>query len=77
MCDRRNGAGRYRRVQLEMSNLLLVVDMLNGFLEPGRNLYCGDHAREIIPNVKALIEREVAVGSGVIFICDTHDPDDL
>ena len=60
-----------------MANLLLVVDMLNGFLEPGRNLYCGDHAREIIPNVKALIEREVADGSDVIFICDTHDPDDL
>ena len=27
--------------------------------------------------MKELIEREVAVGSDVIFICDTHDPDDL
>mgnify|MGYP001034616313 CR=1 FL=1 len=60
-----------------MANVLLVVDMLNGFLEPGRNLYCGDGAREIIPRVKALIEDETARGAKVFFICDTHDPDDL
>ena len=60
-----------------MSNALLVVDMLVGFLEPGHNLYCGDEARSIIPNVKRLIETEQAKGTKVFFICDTHDPDDL
>ena len=60
-----------------MTNVLLVVDMLNGFLEPGRNLYCGDDAREIIPRVKALIEDEMARNGKVFFICDTHDPDEL
>ena len=60
-----------------MGNVLLVVDMLNGFLEPGRNLYCGDEARGIIPNVQRLVEDELAKGSKVFFICDTHDPDDL
>lgn len=60
-----------------MGNALLVVDMLVGFLEPGRALYCGDGAREIIPNVKRLVEDEQARGSTVFFICDTHDPDDL
>ena len=60
-----------------MANAVLVVDMVVGFLEPGHNLYCGDEAREIIPNVKRLIEAEQAKGSKVFFICDTHDPDDL
>ena len=60
-----------------MGNALLVVDMLVGFLEAGHNLYCGDEARSIIPNVKRLIEAEQAKGGKVFFICDTHDPDDL
>ena len=60
-----------------MSNAVLVVDMVVGFLEPGRNLYSGDDARAIIPNIQRLIEREQAQGASVIFICDTHDPDDL
>ena len=60
-----------------MSNVVLVVDMVVGFLEAGHNLYCGDEARGIIPNVRRLIEDEQAKGSEVIFICDTHDPNDL
>ena len=60
-----------------MSNVVLVVDMVVGFMEPGHNLYCGDESREIIPRVRDLIEREQANGGNVIFICDTHDPDDL
>ena len=60
-----------------MPNAVLVVDMLEGFLEEGHNLYCGDEARKVIPNVKRLIEREQAAGSKVFFICDNHDPDDL
>ena len=60
-----------------MTNALLVVDMLRGFLEPGHNLYCGDEARRIIPNVQRLMERELEAGSKLFFICDNHDPDDL
>ena len=60
-----------------MSNVVLVVDMLIGFMEPGKNLYCGDEARQIIPNIKRLIESEQATGSSIIFIADNHDPDDL
>ena len=51
-----------------MSNVVLVVDMLIGFMEPGKNLYCGDEARQIIPNIKRLIESEQAAGSSIIFI---------
>ena len=60
-----------------MSNVVLVIDMVVGFLEPGRNLYCGDDARRIIPRAQRLIERESANGGEIIFVCDTHDPDDL
>ena len=51
--------------------------MLVGFREPGHNLYCGDDARKVIPEVRELIEGEQAEGAQVFFICDNHDPDDL
>ena len=60
-----------------MTDVVLVVDMLRGFLEEGNNLYCGDDARRIIPNVQSLLQREVSRGSSVFYICDTHAPDDL
>ena len=60
-----------------MSNVVLVVDMVRGFLEPGHNLYCGDDSRRIIPQVHQLLERERRAGSEVLFVCDHHDPDDL
>ena len=60
-----------------MANAVLVVDMLRGFLEEGYPLYIGDKARSIIPNIQRLLERELARGSTIFFICDNHDPDDL
>ncbi len=60
-----------------MSNVVLVIDMVRGFLEPGHNLYCGDGSRQIIPNVRRLLEKERDVGSEILFVCDHHDPDDL
>ncbi|OGO50591.1 MAG: hypothetical protein A2148_04920 [Chloroflexi bacterium RBG_16_68_14] len=64
-----------------MPDVVLVVDMLRGFLEPSHdgqahNLYCGEQARQIIPNVRRLLEAERARGSHVIFVADSHDPDD-
>ena len=60
-----------------MTNVVLIVDMLRGFLEDGHNLYCGDSAREIIPNVKRLIKDQLDMGAEIIYICDSHKPDDL
>jgi nicotinamidase-related amidase len=60
-----------------MPNAVLVVDMLRGFLEPGHNIYSGEAARGIIPNVRELLQREADSGSPILFICDHHDPDDL
>ena len=59
-----------------MSNVVLVVDMLKGFLEPGYNLYHAD-SRRIIPNVERLISQELAGGGEALFVSDHHDPDDL
>jgi nicotinamidase/pyrazinamidase len=60
-----------------MANVVLVIDMLRGFMEEGYPLYIGANARSIIPRVQKLLERELAGGSKVFFICDNHDPDDL
>jgi len=60
-----------------MANAVLVVDMLRCFLEEGHSLYVGEKARQIIPNIQRLIERDLVQGSKVFFICDNHDPDDL
>lgn len=59
-----------------MPNAVLVIDMVRGFLEPGHNLYCPDY-RALIPNIQALLERETAAGSAILFVADHHDPDDL
>jgi nicotinamidase-related amidase len=60
-----------------MPYVVLIVDMLRGFLEAGNPLYCGETARRIIPNVQKLLAEEVARGSRLLFLCDNHDPDDL
>src|SRR3972149_6983855 len=59
-----------------MSRVVLVVDMVRGFCEEGHNLYVGPTIREIIPRIRDLLREEKARGSHIIFLCDTHDPDD-
>ncbi len=60
-----------------MPDAVIVVDMLRGFFEEGYRLYVGEKACGIIPNIRRLLERELAQGSKVFFIGDQHDPDDL
>ena len=60
-----------------MPDVVLVVDMLRGFLERDYVLYCGDEARKIIPNLQKVLTQEQEHGSKIIFICDTHEEDDL
>ena len=59
-----------------MSNVVLIIDMVKGFLESG-NLYCGDDSRAIIPNVTKLLDSEIENNSDLIFICDSHELGDL
>ena len=60
-----------------MANVVLVIDMTRAFLEKGHALYCGQKARRIIPNIQRLLKRELDLGSSIIFLNDSHDPDDL
>ena len=60
-----------------MANAVIVIDPLKGFMEEGYPLYCGEQARLIIPRISKLLERELEKGSRILFLCDSHDPDDL
>ncbi len=53
-----------------MREVILVVDMLKGFLEDGGTLFCGKESRRIIPCVVSLLEQKKE--ADVIFVCDTH-----
>lgn len=55
---------------------LLVIDMLNDFLDPAGALFIGPAGREIIPFVAAKISAFRQHGAPVIFLCDAHDPED-
>ncbi|MBN1161667.1 MAG: cysteine hydrolase [Dehalococcoidales bacterium] len=59
-----------------MSNAVLVIDMLRGFLEEGCPLYGGETVRRVIPSIQRLLEKESAQGSKIYFVCDSHDKDD-
>jgi nicotinamidase/pyrazinamidase len=59
-----------------MKKALLVVDMLNDFINQDGALFCGPTAQAIVPFVKARIEEYRANGYPVIFLCDAHDWDD-
>ncbi len=59
-----------------MPRVLIVVDMLVGFLEEGRPLDCGETARAIVPFVVEKAREFADRGDPVIFIADYHDPDD-
>ncbi len=55
---------------------LLVIDMLNDFVDPQGVLYCGEAARAIIPAVKQLMEEFVRNGDLVVMVKDAHAQDD-
>jgi len=59
-----------------MAKVILVIDMVRGFLEEGHPLYCGAKARDIIPNIQRLLEKELKQGAKVFYPCDHHKPDD-
>lgn len=54
---------------------LLVIDMLNDFVLKGAPLEVPE-TREVAPNIKREIDKARAEGNPIIFICDTHAPDD-
>lgn len=55
---------------------LVVVDMLNDFVDEKGVLYCGETAREIVPFIKGRIEDFRKTGDLVIYLQDAHSEDD-
>ncbi len=53
-----------------------MVDMLEDFVRPSGGLYCGPGAAAIVPVIREKIGEVLCEGGSVIFICDSHDPDD-
>lgn len=57
--------------------VLMVVDVLNDFVNPGGALYCGETVSQIMPRVISKIKEYINEGLPLIFIMDAHDPEDL
>jgi nicotinamidase-related amidase len=54
---------------------LLIIDMLNDFVLEGAPLEVPE-TRKIVPNIKRDIVEARVAGHPIIYICDTHEPDD-
>ena len=54
---------------------LLVIDMLNDFVLPGAPLEVPE-TRRIMKNIRREIDAAHAAGRPVVYLCDTHAPDD-
>jgi nicotinamidase-related amidase len=57
-----------------MPNVLIVVDVLNGFCKAG-NL-ASPRCQAAVPRIRAAVEAARRAGDALIFLADTHDPDD-
>jgi nicotinamidase/pyrazinamidase len=55
-------------------NVTIVVDVLNGFTREG-NL-ASPRCLEAIPRIQQVIKQRLLAGDQLIFLADTHDPDD-
>jgi nicotinamidase/pyrazinamidase len=55
---------------------LLIADMIVDFIDPSGALYCGPAAEQIIPRVRELLDEFRAAQSPVVYLVDSHDPDD-
>ncbi len=59
-----------------MSRALIIVDMLNDFIDPAGALYCGPTGEAIVPLIKRRLDGYRRGGEAVIYLQDSHRPDD-
>lgn len=60
-----------------IKSALIVVDMLNDFIDEKGALYCGPSSRDIVPFVHLRLAAHRRAGSLVVFLHDAHAEDDL
>jgi nicotinamidase/pyrazinamidase len=58
-----------------MADALLIIDMLNDFVQPGAPLEVPE-TRSIITAIRKQVARARSASRPVIYICDAHAPDD-
>jgi nicotinamidase/pyrazinamidase len=56
---------------------LIVVDMLNDFIDENGALFCGPGAQEIVPFVRERLAAHRQAGNLIVFLQDAHAEDDL
>lgn len=59
----------------EIERLLVVVDMVNGFVREG--VMSSKNIEHIIPRIENLVNKMTSENDGVMFIKDTHDKNSL
>lgn len=59
-----------------MTRALIIVDMLNDFIDPAGVLYCGQGGRDIVAPIRRRLEGYRRDGEAVIYLQDNHRPDD-
>ena len=59
-----------------MEQALLVIDMLNDFIQSEGRLYIGESGFEIISPIQRIIQKAREERTHVIYICDRHLPQD-
>lgn len=64
------------RKRSKTGRALLVIDMLNDFVDEKGSLYCGSASRNILPFVSRKAEEARRAGEPVLFVCDRHTADD-
>lgn len=57
--------------------ILIVVDMLNDFIDPDGKLFIGETGLDIIEPVAAKVQEYRDNDNPIIFLCDNHEEDDL
>ncbi len=57
----------------EIKDLLIVVDMVNGFVREGK--MASPNIETIIPRIEKLVERYIDEGKTIAYVKDTHEKD--
>jgi nicotinamidase/pyrazinamidase len=55
---------------------LIVVDMLNDFIEEKGALFCGKGAKRAVPYIRSLIDSYRRDNGVIIYVCDSHSKND-
>lgn len=59
-----------------MKNILIVIDMINDFMDSDGALFLGEPSLKIIPEINKLVKAEHLKKKPVIFVKDSHIPND-